>query len=379
MYELTVRVFLKCDEIPEADWEKCSNGAFYYSLKFLKVLEEAEVEKANYHYLLLYDFDTAIGSAVLSRFHLNLDLLAGITFISRLKRHFPNLLRVPMICCGVPTSYGQHHFHVIDEKHKAEATACVHQEMLHFAAQTKTDLLLWKEFNPNQGVYTHLKKFHYISLPTLPDNIIDHNANSVAEFMNLLNSRHRRKFKAVVSFIDEASAESKATDLQLSTSAFKGDLIDEFYDGYRNLMNRTPVKLEVYKKSFFIVLSKRFGDELICLKLENKKNKQFMDSLIVLDKKDTLYFILMAKKDARYDDALYSNMIESIVLFGVSKGCKKIHLGQTSYYAKMGCGSKPHRLETFIFFKKNWKNWLFRQVGKLLFPEINLPDLHVFK
>jgi hypothetical protein len=397
--------FIDIDSIPGLHWSAASNGAFYSTLTFLKCLKDAGVENAEYRYLIFYDDDAPVGSAVISRFYLNLDLLAGLSFITKIKKRHPKLLRMPVICCGLPASFGQHNFYVSEAKYKTDAAMLTHRQMLSYAEATNTNLMAWKEFNPEMGVYDTLKGSGYINLPTLPDNIITLPGSGVESFLSGLRSSYRRKYKMAATlmsqqghasqqretvkgvrssanvsaaFVHGSPAAENEPALKFSIEPYSKEHAEAFYNAYISLMGRTPVKLEEYPISFFQLLPEALKGKLFMLKLSNKAMNETLSALVVCDPA-CFYFILIAKKHEKYQEALYTELIRCIVLFGASKGYKEIRLGQTSYYAKMSCGSRPLRLEAFLLFRKSWKNKLFAIFGKLLFPETRLPVMHSYK
>ncbi len=373
---LLVRVYSRILDLPDLDWENCVRGHFYSSIPFLHTLALAEVEYAHYRYLLFYEQDRAVGAAVLSRFDLNLDLLAGIPWLTRIKRKWPGLLRVPMICCGIPASFGQHNIHWTDNSFRNEIIGLTHTSMVKWAVESNTNLVLWKEFNPDQLIFPILKQKDYINLPTLPDNIIEYPPGGIDGFLREFRSPYRRKYALAWSLINDEH-DRHNSGFVLNVTPFSIEHVDQFNKGYQMLMERTPVKLEEYPNEFFKLLSDVASPRILHFQLENLRESRSISSLVIQDD-GIMFFILVSKEDERYNKSHYTNLIRCMVLYGAHKGVRRIHLGQTSYYSKLTCGSELKRLETYIYFRSRTKNKIFKRLGKLLFPEIALPTINAF-
>jgi hypothetical protein len=186
-----------------------------------------------------------------------------------------------MICCGIPASFGQQHFFVNNEKFKPECLKLVYGEMEKYAGEVNSSLLLWKEFNPSENVFPHLQEKNYIALPTLPDNRIIFDTNNRFNFLDNLRSSYRRKFRGLEGFLDQHEPTWRFNDLQLEDTEFDTASVEEFYDGYIKLMNRTSVKLEVYSKEFFIELTIQKVLEVRLLTFTNLKTGEKLMALIV--------------------------------------------------------------------------------------------------
>lgn len=377
MEKLRTQIYRHINELDAKLWQTAVPGEFFFSYPFLRLLSESRVENALYRYLIFSFDNKPVGAAVLSHFILQLDLLTGDKTIAFLKSIFPRLFQISMVCCGLPVSYGQRNFFFNMHELKQEAIAKVHKEMLNFASEVNADLLLWKEFNPSEQVFPFLKEMNYVALPTLPDNKVFFQKDNLQDFLQSLRSPYRRKFRDLLPLFSLNGTSWQQHHLLFEETPFTETDTDEFYRGYMKLMARTHVKLEIYPKEFFHLLAREKGLNTRLLKFTNTETEEKLTALVIPNQ-NVLYFVLISKPQANYEGPFYRLFMQVIVLYALKMGYEVLHMGQTSYYAKMCAGARPWRLETYILMRKKWKQKLMQKWGHLLFPEIELPAVHPY-
>ena len=283
-----------------------------------------------------------------------------------------------MICCGIPVSYGQNHFYCSSKELTGEAIQIIHDYMISFADETNTKLLIWKEFDEHFPSHV-LTNNQYINLPTLPDTIIQIPNGGIKTYSEQLRSPYRRKFKPLINlFSDGAGPVWEDLDYRFEESPFQKIHVEAFHQGYSLLMERTLVKLETYPEFFFSLLADSKEIEIKRIILTNKKTGEFLEGLVV-PKLKTMYFILISKPQEFYKKSHYRQFIVSIVLFASVMEIDKLHLGQTSYYAKMSTGANTKKLSLFLNLRSKWRHQMMRTMGNRLFPEIEVEKLNPLK
>jgi len=372
---LALRTYQAVADVPPELWELATPAAFFFRRSFLGVLESSGVEAASYRYLLAFDGAEPVAAAVLSRFTLRLDLLSGDRWVKALRRLAPTLLDIPMVCCGVPASFGQHHLHVTDPRFTEEAIRLVHGAMEAWAEETGTGLLAWKEWSPGAGLSDAARALGYAVLPTLPDHVLEPLPASVSDLTGRLRSAYRRKYRTATALVGGGG--SAVEGFSFEVRPFTALDAADFHRGYLAVLDRTPVRLEEYPPAFFAHLA---GSDLRP-ELLTVRDGSYDASItaLLIPGGDTLWFALVSKERPRYENALYTLLLQCIVLHAIDRGFRRLHLGQTSEYAKRSVGARPHRLETFIRLRTPWKNRLFHRVGGAFFPEVRSPELHVFR
>jgi hypothetical protein len=374
--EWRVEVFSDLRQVPGEDWSMDGKRPFHQSLDFLSALALSEVENAEYRYVICYAAGKPVGSAIISRFMLQLDLLAGQSWLTRIKKWlFPKWLCAPMICCGIPASFGQSSVHVTDPSLWPGIIEAIDYEMQVWAQVCGTGLLVWKEFPDGHPGAERLMLGGYAVLPTLPDYRFTALPSTIPAFMETLRSAYRRKFRQVLTLF-EYGIDQEHSGLRFSRKKYDRGCAHSFYEGYRALMARTPVKLEQYGPDFFRNLDDVRQFELALLALSSDSDR--VEALLV-DDADDRYLILVSKSKAIYEDNLYGKLLRLIVLDAVQEGKKRLFLGQTSDYAKSVLGAGPVRLVTAIRFLRPWRQKIFARYGHWLFPERVLPRHRVFR
>jgi hypothetical protein len=370
-------IYASVEDVPGPLWDSIAPADFFFRRDFLEVMERSEVENARYRYVLLFSDDVPIGMAVLSAFTLKLDLLTGDPWILRLRRWLPRLLDVPMICCGIPASFGQHHVHVTRPELVGAALERVDSCMAVWAEETRSDMLVWKEWSPAQGVRDHARAAGYLVFPTLPDHVVRPLPAGVEDFVGSLRSTYRRKYRTAVALMQGEGPVWMNESLRLEEGPFTPAHATAFHRGYVKVLERTAVRLETYPAAYFDNLaSSSVGVRL--LRLEHRRNGQSLSALLIPGG-ETLSFALIAKDRPHYDDALYTTLLQCIVLRAILGGYRGVRLGQTSSYSKCSVGARPRRLETFIRLRGTLRQWVLERFGSMFFPEVEPPRLHVFK
>lgn len=376
---MRVLSFGRIDDVPAQLWETVAPEDFHFQRAFLRVMEVSDVEQARYRYLILLEGRAPVALAVLSSFVLKLDLLSTDRWVRAMRRWAPTLLDVPIVCCGIPASYGQQHLHVVHPDLVREAVHHVHWAMEEWAAERGSSLLLWKEWNPTEPAHAPVREHGYLPLPTLPDHrlVLGDTAGDIDAFLGELRSAYRRKYRTAAALLRDGGATHPTGALMLDESPFDPDRAAAFHDGYRQLMSRTPVRLETYPPAFFHALA---ASDLSIreLRLTNTRTGESLAALLYLSG-SVLTFGLIAKERARYAEALYPTLLRCIVLCGVRDGVEEVRLGQTSGYAKCSAGAEPRRLEALIKMRTPWKHALLERFGPSLFPETRSPPLSVFR
>lgn len=375
---MRIAEYARIADVPAALWAAAAPRDFFFRPEFLRVMEETRVEDARYRYLVLLEGGRPAGAAVLTRFTLRLDLLAGDPWVARLRRWMPGLLDAPIICCGIPASYGQHHLHVGNPDRATRAVRLVHRYMLDWAETERCAMLFWKEWNPQQAPHAAICEQGYTPLPTLPDHRLFPGRGGIAPFLASMRSSYRRKYRQAAALLRGGAGRVWTHEaLRLEESPFLPAHADAFYRGYRKVMERTRVRLETYPAGFFSALATS-GMDVRLLRLTHCAHGETLAALLYPDR-EALTFGLIAKERAHYRASLYTMLLQSIALWGIRHGCREVRLGQTSSYAKCSIGARPWRLETLVRMRVGWQQRLLDRLGPRLFPEVEVPRLSVFR
>ena len=368
---MTITRYTSTEEFGSADWDCFHSGEFYFKYEFLKVVEQAGVNEASFKFLTFCENGVPKGAVVISKFILQLDLLSGNPLPLRLiKKVYPRVLQFPLVCCGLPVSFGQNHLAVLDDSYLEKIMLATDKEIEAFAAVSGCKLWAWKEIAPEGKGTEILRKNSYLQLPSLPDTSVIVQDGGLDSYIGSLRSQYRRKIRKSVERMQKGNGEIKVL-----VKAFEKVDVEGFYIGYLAVIERTAVKLEVYPKRFFELLTHK---ELNATLLTISSKEDTMTALLLPDA-HALNFILVAKKKEKYEGALYTELIRAIIVYGLSHGHKIIKMGQTSYYAKMSAGAKAVPLSVFLKTSNRRIRFILKNFGKWLFPSVQLPELTPFR
>lgn len=374
---MKLAVYERLDDVPASLWDEVRPADFYFARAFLDVMQRSAVENAQYRYLVALQGHAPAALAVVTSFTLKLDLLSNDPFTRLARRWLPGVMDVPIVCCGVPASYGQYHLHLVRDGFAAESVRQVHRFMDDWAAQQRCSMLFWKEWNPGQPAHAAVLDTGYVSLPTLPDHRILRLDREPAAFLARLRSSYRRKYRSAAALVQGSGPVWEAGSYRLERGSFDASRVADFYQGYSSVMERATVRLETYPAAFFALLAAS-DTGAFTLRLTHTTTGEYIEALMY-PSGDVLTFGLISKHRARYRAALYPMLLQCMVLYGIRAGFRELRLGQTSAYAKCTAGAEPWRLETMVLVRRLWRHRLLGRFGSRLFPEVPSPGLNVFR
>jgi predicted N-acyltransferase len=215
---------------------------------------------------------------------------------------------------------------------------------------------------------------------SIPNVFLDLPYKTYHEYLNNLKYGYRRQIKSSLKKIG-ATEPSDIFDSSRKTYFRIRPILEcepeEFHKLYMSVINRARIKLETLNLEFFVTLFKDQMDEIRSIELVD--NDKLITAFIVAHQNDSLIFLWTAKE---YDkDALdsYQNVMQAMIEYAIKSGCKRVVLGQTSYYPKMKVGGKTEEL--YILFKchKKVKNMILKSLSNHIFPKFKVDKLHALK
>lgn len=366
------KIFTSIHETDATIWDSHVDTIhFYHSHDFLSCLQDGKVEGADFWYVMIHDNGTLVSTAVLSSFVINLDLMIGSHWLSRLESLTrTNLFKVKILFCGTPVSIGHKNIYCV-EGYESKSYAIVANLMEEIARKNKIKHLVFKEFLQSEvaitdTIFPKLGYFRgyslpYISLPVEWDNYHD--------YLDKMRHGYRRQIIA---------AKNKLSD-SVSIEIMDSSKVDakHFFEGYMSVMSRAAVKLEVLNESFFYHFFDRMRGKAIVFTMYD--GNRVLSSILAVKARDTLYFVWASKFDSRDDHQSYFNLVDALVRYGIEQGIKTIQLGQTAYYTKQRFGGQA--MEVFLYYRalQAWNHKILSKYSKFIFPKIELKRTNVWK
>lgn len=381
--------FQHIDEVPAKEWNSIvSEFEIFHQHHFLKALDLSNVENAKMQYLLIKENDICIATCVLSEFTLNLDLFIGDYKIVRwIKSISPNFFKIQVLFCGTPISAGHKNISIADNSLQGLVIDQIAIYIDEHCRKHKIGYSIFKEFDAKSvSEFSSLENHNYFKSYSLPNSILDHEFESYGEYMDNLRYKYRRQIKSALKSIN--SSKPIFTNKYFDTDQLEEhpvftvlsptqDNADHFYKLYCSVMERAKSKLEILNKDFFRFFFDAMKVELRILAMVF--NGEVLGVFVLAKVKDELTFILTGKEKGKDEYNTYVNLLNAMVCYAIENGCKRIIMGQTSYYPKQRMGAKIFDL--FIYFKAHlvWKQKLLKSLQGIIFPKEELAPLNVFR
>ena len=152
--------------------------------------------------------------------------------------------------------------------------------------------------------------------------------------------------------------------------------VEKFYNLYLNVLDRAEVKLETLNQEFFEQLSKDESSTVQLLRMCVKDQDLGVFAFSI--RKEELTFIWTAKAASKDKYHSYQNLLQALICYGITKGCKTLVLGQTAYYPKMRVGGTPEDLFLFYKAQSNITHSILKLFNSIIFPRLKLKPLKTF-
>ena len=364
-----VRRFSSIHEIPESVWDGLvAEEHPYHTHRLIRAVEDARVERSRFWYLLFYDGNRAVSSAVLSAFTVSLDLFLGPAFqklAAIVRRRFPRFLRIDVLFCCLPASFGQSNVIVRDG-----VLELLVREMESIARESGLRFFCIKEFKkhelPRVALLEDLGFFRGSSIPYMS---MDVRWQTFDEYLGSLRHSYRRHIRRSL---------AKRATMRIVVGGAEVVSPRRFFELYCNVMARSETKLEMLNEAFFERLWIELGAELQIIAAVD--DDHVLGAALLVKSGTTLNFMLVGLPGTRQTpNDVYFNLLYAIVEQAIRQRCERLNLGQTAYWGKQQIGGEAE--EEFLFFKAANPSLhaLLRSLRRILFPRLKLQAARVFK
>lgn len=376
---MRVRRFSSIHQIPENLWDSLLEDAHpYHAHRLIRAVEDSRVEESRFWMLLFHEGERLVASAVLSAFTVSLDLFLGKgmrKLVALVRRVFPRCLRVDVLFCGLPASFGQSNFVVANGVPERPVLELLVQEMERIAGEEGLRFLSVKEFKEHElPRVADLERLGFFRGHSIPYMSMEIRWRSFDEYLGSLRHPYRRHI--LRSLAKMGMTPNRDPHLTLGGPEVMSP--GRFFELYCNVMARSETRLEMLNEAFFERLWVELGADLQILAAV--ANGEVLGAALLLKNGTTLNFMLAglpATSRTSYD--VYFNLLYAIVVHAIRQGCERLNLGQTAYWGKQRIGGVPE--EEFLFFKARNQplHAVLRGLRRILFPRLRLSSPRVFK
>lgn len=377
---LEVRCFDQIHAVPETEWDSIiQSGDVFHTHRFLRSLEDGQVENALFRYVMFYRAGRVVASAVLSIFTIQLDLLVPSHPVTRwIKRLRPRFFQLRVCLCGSPVSIGQRHLVLTPDVGFEEVLPLLHGEIRRFAGENGVRHYIFKEFfeEDMRAMAPVLAREGFFIGYTLPYLKLPIRWNSFEDYLESMRSSFRRQARASLKKIQAAPDNPDAPHLTLlSPEQCPPEL---FHELYQSVMGRAAVRLETLNEAFFRHFYRNMAADMRIYGLV--QGDKVLCAAMLVAHGEELTFVWAGKPQAR-DDAYndYFNLLTGMVMQAVEGRYRVLNFGQVAFYTKQRLGGHPHHL--YLFYRAESAFWhRLLNWGRLeIFPKVDLKDLKVFR
>jgi len=378
-------------DVDEKLWDSIiENQDLFHTHRFIRSIEDAKVENSSFWYLLFYSNDTLVGTAVLSSFIVSLDLFIGgilQKFIIALRKLFPYFLKVKILFCGLPISIGKNGLMISNPTWGEELLRLLVEEMEQIAPEHKIRILCFKEFpkDEDQGIDI-LTKYHFLRANSIPYIRMKIRWKNFQSYLGAMRHNYRRhvlrslkKLGRSEPLIQACSSSKMSSDkpvLVLANHSICSH--QQFYRLYLDVMDHAEIKLETLNEAFFEKFYKNMNQDMEVLAVV--RGEQILAAAIVTVYHNVMTFLLAGLDYSKLkENDIYFNLLYGIVSRAIQRGCTRLDLGQTPYWLKQCIGGQETPVYFYIRAERSILQLLLKTFQSLLFPELKLQPLRVFR
>lgn len=365
------------DEVAPDLWDSLvPDGDLLATHRFVDTCDGAGIDSARLRHVLVYESGRLAGVASLCRLEVPLDILStGLTrlVISWLRRLHPNVLRVPIVFCGLPVSFGSSCLRFAPDADRVATMERVLAAMEAFAAETDSDVLCLKEFDTRTQAELAgpLQAAGFVSAPSLPGCRIALPWQTMHQYRESLRAGYRRQLN-----LDRRAA--VAANLRQSFSDGIAPSVDEAYRLYAQVIRRAQFKLEELPPGFFQALSTKCGGDLRSVIVE--RDGDTLANAILFGRAPTCYFLLDGLDYARLGHGhVYQNLVAGVLEAAIAGGASALELGQTSYPMKTRIGGIATPRFLWLKHRRPLPHRLLALAAHRLFSPTRVPPRRVFR
>lgn len=374
--DLSIRVYERIGDVDPAQWDSLLTAEdLQVSHRFVRICEDSAVENAVYRHVMIERAGRLAAVATLCRIEVSLDLLSSggtRSAIRWARRWRSSFLRVPMVLCGLPVSFGGSCVRL----RRGEDPAAIVNALAALAESTARELgaqlVCFKEFASDQSPdFDPLVRRGYARSPSLPFCTLSIPWRSFGQYLASARAGYRRQVVA-------SMRAARAAGLTVRLLDDFGPECVRIFRLYEQVMDHAEFQLERLNLGFFERLNAYLGPQSRAMLVE--RDRELAAAAVLLDTPGDLTFLL-AGIDYRSNREChaYPFLVTQIVAEAIRRGARTLHLGQTSYALKGRLGALSEPRWFYLRHRASLRNALLRAASGMLFPTAKVPARRVFR
>lgn len=342
---------------------------------FIRACQESDIEQADYWFLIVRD---DAGPACVSAFctmRVSLELLAPRwtrRAVQSLRRFRRSLLKVPVLFCGLPVSFGRSCLRIRSDVSAAHVVREVARVMEQIAAEQNIDLLCAKELDVAESViFADFPAHGFFAAPSMPSCTLPLNWHTFDAYLAAMRADYRRQVLHTLAARDASSLHVRRED-------DFAPLIPRMHELYVRVMDRAEYQLERLNIRFFENLFRHLHVPSHAIIIE--KNDTILAFSLMLSSPGIATFLLAGYDERLSESAqLYPNLALAVVADAIASGAKLLEMGQTSYALKTRLGATTQPRTIYLRCRSPLKHRILSAAAPLLFPRLHVTPRRVFR
>jgi predicted N-acyltransferase len=359
------------DERDTGEWHAACGGRADAAMdpRFLRTVEQSMGEDARFWNVVFRDASgTPVGAAALSLFTIDGLLLASPRWkktAMRLRRLWPNFLKVPVLLCGSPVSTGESQLRIAPGVEHSVLLGQLDRLMVRLACNQHTPFVVFKEFTPGELNRTDaLLELGYLRADSLPMNQFPARYCDFEHFCASIRSRYRRHI---------LRSRKKFQSMGLRVEHVRGNedfdklYTEEIHRLYSAVLSHAYVIFECLPLQFFRELAVRYAENAaFTLFFRGERIVAFVCGVFDQDNYRNIFcgFDYQLNEEAE----LYFNLLYEDLDYALRQKVRSISVGQTAneFKSRVGCYLEPR----FFYVKSREPvlQFLIRAGSLYLFP-----------
>lgn len=373
---MKTKVFDNIRDVPKEQWNHLLNGhSCTFSHEFWEVVEQSNLNDFRYRHALFFD-DNGNAVALASFYSVTTDIaifapLGLRSILAKIRRMFPNFLKLRMLECGTPITLNSPPFVAGKAIPRREIIESLDRLLRKTAKAEGQLLIVVRDFEPNEKeLQPDFAQLGYHWVDSLPNTYMDIKWSSPKQYHASMKSYYRSKVLKHLRINREQNV--------------RHELHDDFHNLADTLCRQWLVvhnqadefQREVLTPAFYRDFSSRMGARSKAL-LFYREDELVGHALLLLDG-DLLRWLYFGRNEA-VNDSLYIYVGNAVIETAILLGAKHIEMGLTTYSIKQDLGAQVTPIKLALRSASRLINPL---VG-LIYPLINhTPDIqnkNVFK
>ncbi|MBU2784279.1 GNAT family N-acetyltransferase [Acidithiobacillus ferriphilus] len=367
---MRIELYDSITKVPRESWNRLARAhSETLSWEFWQVIERSGLNDFAYRHAMLLD-EQGEPQAITSFYSVTTDIAIfappGLrVFLTRIRRWFPNFLKLRMLEWGSPVTINSPPFarsEALSDKQVIEAMDAV---LRRTARAEGHFLIVVRDFEPNaQNLRSIFRRRGYHWTPSLPNTYMEIRWSTPEQYWNAMRSYYRSKLKKYLNRNQQADVHHR--------------LVDDFENMAEILHHQWMVVHQHAKEFQRETLTPTFYGEL-ARTLEGRakvilfyRGEALVGHALLLVDGDMLRWLYVGRAEAE-NDGLYIYIAHQVVVTAIALGVKRLEMGLTTYPIKQDLGAEVTPIFMALRAASGWIN-PFVGLGYALLNHVPQPN-----